>query len=653
MAISQDDARFLCQNFPGSTSIPADQVRDLASQMGINLSNELNALISEGQESILLDDERSFDIDISDIPLDLKSAPTHTPFDPADPLFVEGNQPPLFDSDLSQYDDMIDGAFAANDYVDYGQEHQNSESPPSSFNHQNISSFRPVVSEQNALSPTAPMKSTVDFGAQRAFASGDPDSDADGLEENDKFGEKNNIRRHILREANSNSLDFSKFPKKPHRYLDAETVRDRLAKVQALHATEGVEIDAYTMSKKDISALRFVGPPISNLSVFGKLVDDEFYETSGVQLGEELYSNRTAFDKENEANMVEQDANLTEVSLEGKKDPGGNGETVSINKNPGEIKPKALEALKSLDGIADQGVVRFDLVEAIFDQHGVSKDEPVYQKILTDRVRDGGLFDLESLKAFAGDNPVPKAPTSQPAESTNPTTDTAAKELEEEKDLEEKKKDPKFREMQSNVVGAGFHFMGGMGQSASGAVKALTIAAGTLTIAAGKGAMGGVKNISGFVNEHKAKQQRFGHGMATSINHLSSSLDSIASDRVEMKSASNMFERKQIADRMGTKMNDLAGLSNNFADILSSKQGMKAVKKLGMATRLESLHDKFDKTMAGMDPGKGEVKAFENIKESVEAAMKAIQQLIQIISQALSGPTQDHANAGAMNNGPS
>lgn len=648
MAISQEDVRFLSQNFPGSASIPADKVRDLASQMGINLSDGLNTLIAEGRESIQLDDvppsQRTVDIDISDIPLDLNIALTQRPPAPSVPAFGFGNQHPSFDPDLSQYDDMLSGAFAANDYGDLEQEYQDFDSPPPSFNSQNLGNFQPVSDAQNDLAPPtqapARKKPKLDFGDQRSFASGNPDSDADGLEENDKFGERHNVRHHILREVNTNSVDFKKLPKKPHRYLDADTVRERLAKVQALHATEGVEIEAHTMSKKDISALRFVGPPISNLSVFGKLVDDEFYETSGVQLGEELYSNREAFDKENEENMAEQDPNQPEVTLEGVNDPGSQSADVSHAKSPDQVEPKALVALQSLDSIADQGVVRFDLVEAVFDQYGVSKDEPVYQKLMADRVRDGGLFDLESLKAYAEENPTPKAPMSQPAQSTNAKTKTAEKELEDEKDLDQKKKDPKFREMESNLVGAGFHFMGGMGQAiARGLGKGA------------KGAMGGVQNLSGFVREHKAKQQRYGHGMKTSINHLSNSLDSIANDRAEMKSASNMFERKQVADRMGTKMNDLAGLANNFSDSLSSRQGLNAAKQPGMATRLETLQDKFDKTMDGMEPGKGEVKAFENIKESMESAMKAIRKLIQIISQALSGPKQDHSHA--LNNGPS
>lgn len=61
-------------------------------------------------------------------------------------------------------------------------------------------------------------------------------------------------------------------------------------------------------------------------------MDDEFYETSGIQLGEELYSNREAFDKENEASMVKQDQNQSEVKLDNENDPRSQSVDVSVDK---------------------------------------------------------------------------------------------------------------------------------------------------------------------------------------------------------------------------------------------------------------------------------------------------------------------------------
>lgn len=258
MAISHDDVRFLSQNFPGSASIPAEKIRDLASQMGISLSNGLNTLIADGREFIQLVDvqpsQRTVDIDISDIPLDLNVATAQRPLAPPGQPIGEGSQTPSFDPDLSQYDDMLSGAYAANDYGDYEQEYQGFDVQPPSFNSQDLGNIQAVSDVRNNFAPPTqtaiPKRSMPDFGDQRSFASGSPDNDADELEENDKFGERHNIRRHILREVNTNSVDFNKLPKKPHRYLDADTVRERLAKVQALHATEGVEIEAHTMSKR-------------------------------------------------------------------------------------------------------------------------------------------------------------------------------------------------------------------------------------------------------------------------------------------------------------------------------------------------------------------------------------------------------------------
>lgn len=106
MAVTQSDLDFISRNFPGSRSIPVDQIRDLASQMSVSLSDDLNRMLME-QEA--LDIERvqqqagvnATDIDISDIPLDLNSGPQRP---------VEAPVQSMVDPELAQYDDLMQQA---------------------------------------------------------------------------------------------------------------------------------------------------------------------------------------------------------------------------------------------------------------------------------------------------------------------------------------------------------------------------------------------------------------------------------------------------------------------------------------------------------------------------------------------------------------
>jgi len=128
MAVTQADIDFINQNFPGSRSIPVDQIRDLASQMSVSLSDDLNRILAE-QEA--LDVERvqeqagtqSVDIDLSDIPLDLNSVPRPAP---------QTSNQPSFDPELAQYDDLMQQA-PAEDAIDpamFGFEGPAADGPP-------------------------------------------------------------------------------------------------------------------------------------------------------------------------------------------------------------------------------------------------------------------------------------------------------------------------------------------------------------------------------------------------------------------------------------------------------------------------------------------------------------------------------------------
>ncbi|WP_372997350.1 hypothetical protein [Marinobacter sp.] len=106
MAVPQSDIDFINQNFPGSRTIPVDQVRDLASQMSVPLSDELNQIMSQ-EDALDIDNLESqvgaipVDIDISDIPLDLNARPNQSP---------EAPKQSTADPDLAQYDDLMQQA---------------------------------------------------------------------------------------------------------------------------------------------------------------------------------------------------------------------------------------------------------------------------------------------------------------------------------------------------------------------------------------------------------------------------------------------------------------------------------------------------------------------------------------------------------------
>jgi hypothetical protein len=667
MAVSQADIRFLSQNFPGAAVIPADQVRDLASQMGITFSDDFNAMLEQGSPEIRLDnlqqDAPAVDIDISDIPLTLNGGPA------PQPQSRPGNAPPPIDippvdqydnPSLAQYDDIIGAESGMESDYDYAD--------PAYFglNPEPLDPGQPFAPNESPLAPAPeprplPEPTSARFipPVSQAFTDFASNDDIEALEDNEKYGTPAFLKKMIFEHLNAGLVKLENYEPMPHRFLTADQMRDRIAKEEA---DFGAGISAYELSRKRINGIRYLGKGIANVATFAKENNLEFFEDARIAHAETIFTNRTAHDQAREAAMAEQNENNVENDVDraneqGREAPGeGVGQSPEATSTPEPSKPgqNAIKALDALQSIAEGGMADYSVVESMFRQYGVSEDEPVFQKLKEDRVSEHGIFDIEGLKNYATAYPESKPPTSQPAQSTNAHENDAKKEEEMEKDLQKKHdpngKDgpekPNLTQVQSGVVGAGFNFMGGLGQWAGyGAAKA-----GSGALTAGKSAVGGVKNVAGFIKQNQERKRAFSQTVETSISHLSNSLDSVAGDRADMKKAGNMFERKQIADRMGSKLSEIEKVTNSLADTLSTPAGIKAVKKGGMTNRLEALQDKFDNTMKTMEPGKGEVKAFENIKESMEAVMKSVQRLLQAIASIFKGPERE--SAPSLGNGP-
>ena len=128
MAVTLSDINFINQNFPGAQSIPVNQIKDLASQLSVTLSDDLNRMLAEQRELDVarvqqIADMPDIDVDISDIPLELNANVKQA--------FEAPNAPPV-DPELAQYDDLMQQA-APDDGIDpamFGFEPPVNDAPP-------------------------------------------------------------------------------------------------------------------------------------------------------------------------------------------------------------------------------------------------------------------------------------------------------------------------------------------------------------------------------------------------------------------------------------------------------------------------------------------------------------------------------------------
>lgn len=645
MAISQAEVRFLSQNFPGAGAVPVQQIRDLASQVGMDISSDLNALLNESGGEITLSRiqqaEPTADIDLSDIPLDL-SQQSPSPQAPSSQPAPEGATA-FADPALAQYDDMLGAGQmeAAGDYdsgIDFGLQQ-----PPE------FTPEPPAPEASNGLNGSASIYTPA--GDYSSFADYDAGQDVESLDVNDSFGTPAVLGAYMREHVASGKMKFEYVGTETHLFLKEDQMRERLAEEQR---RRGVLVDAYDLPKSKITNLRFMGKGFARTASLARELTPDLHVSTKLNEAEYMFSNPkddTVYDPRKEEQTMAQAHPTTEPKPEGQA-----SENEVVAPEADSPRRSIHEAIESLEGFADNGDVSYDALEAVFDEYGIPEDDPVYDKVIKAKAADGrATIRLDDVKAFLTAKPAPKEPSSQPSQSQNP------KETEKDADLENenqtKKNDPPdgpankgnnndVTEIQSNPVGAGFHFLGaGAGKLSRGLEGA---AKGTW-----RGAVGGMKNAHGFLQQSQQKKREFSQGVESSLNYMSNQLDSIAQDRSAMKSASNMFERKQVADRMGQKMDSLAKFSTGFADTLGSKQGAKALRSGNMSHRLEALEEKFNSVFDEMEPGKGEKKAFDNIKASVEAAMKAVRAVFQAIANVFSAKGPDGPGAApSMSGGP-
>ncbi len=631
MALNDNEQNFLFRNFPGNAPISPAAVRDAAARAGLNLSREFETLLSEQPATFRpadLVDPAAPSIDLSDIPLQL---------DNVDPQSQATNQPapPAIDPELAQYDDLYSSGqvdFGADDF-DPGFDPGIDLQPPPV---ETMPEYPEELQQQAGQGPDVPDGDVASTDrVYESFGQFSDKVDLESLDDNEGWGTGDDFKTHFADRVYSGEFKFTPLSEPYHGYLKADEMVERLSvQSQAL----GYPDASIGLTRKQVNGIRYLGKGFAAIASFSKKVDEDFYKAENYDLAEELFTNlkerkQPSQNSENTMAAQEESENVAANDTIGgrKTDERELGEG-ALSKSPAVA---AVEALQHLHDNNPDAEVLYEVIQGQFERHGVPIDAPVYEKLQEEARENKTIFKLSDLMNYALRNPEPKQPSSQPTQSDN-EPQSAKSEAEADKKKEKELERDNGRQMtgQGHTLDLGKPIAAlGKGLEKGAAMTGMAVAA------TGKAALGGVRNIAGFIKANNEAKMQYASDVNSSIDSLSSQLDGIAATRQQMKGASNMFERKQFADQLTPQLSDLERSANALSEKVADPKAKWGIKKGNVASRMEALESKMEATFDGMEPGKGEKKAFDQLKQNIDAAMEAVKQMFNAVKRILTGGT--------------
>lgn len=689
MAVSQSDINFIRQNWPQASNIPVNEVRDLASQLDVTFSPEMASLLNQQQSLDVqtLNDQAAtgadIDVDISDIPLDLG-------FDnpQPEPIPQAAEEPPIPDiaDELAQYEASmqagvydIEGAEADFDPYDFGFDE-----PPLAGPEAQPAPAEPAQPQYAATSDPEALKERIlrtpetNPGEDRAgLLASNPlngysaEEELNAIDANDNYGDYRNAAKAFSQHRKYTPADgMGRYYYSPNRFLKADEMKDRLDHFASVDKSSRA-LPSEELDRTQVNAIRFLGRGFANTGDVGEKMDGTIYHKRMWHRAQEIFTNRimdgvppvlkplewdmaseNTPDQEQNANLgadaqpeppeAEQTAKQTNEATnqntqaaEGDSAPAGADSEPDLENASDD---PALKAVAELEQLADQyGNIDVSVAQYILETHGVDPDSAISKYLQDQATMDAATVYVQELLRYATTKAHLTGPTSQPKQTIEPSEDQKQqREAEQEKDPQATKNDNKPAPDKDNqqqpmvqksaALEAGKVFAKGMA-AGSGA------AAGAISGIAGK--------AKGFLDQRRASQQKLNSDLKAGIKTMSLQVDAIAQDRKKMKSASNAFERKTIADGMSKKMMAFDRTCSKFTDTIQSPQGMKQASKPDMRSRLESLEGKVQSVFKDMEPGKGEKKAFESISKTLESTLESIKAFVEAVKSILPGMRQE------------
>ena len=693
MAVSQSDINFIRQNWPQASNIPVHEVRDLASQLDVTFSPDMATLL-EQQQSLdvqTLDDQAAagldVDVDISDIPLDLGFENPQQ-----EPIPQAAEEPPIPDiaDELAQYEASmqsgaydIEGAEADFDPYDFGFDEpplagpETEPAPTVPAQPQYAATSEPEALKERILRTpeTNPGEDRAGLLASNPLNGYSAEEELNAIDANYNYGDYRNAAKAFTQHRRYTPADgMGRYYYSPNRFLKADEMKDRLDHFAGVDKSSRA-LPSEELDRTQVNAIRFLGRGFANTGDVGEKMDGTIYHKRMWHRAQEIFTNRimdgvppvlkplewdmasqNTPDQEQNATVdaeakpgapeAEQQAEqTTEQSndVAGEKTQSAEGEA-GPQGTDGEIGPTsdsedpALKAVSELEQLADQyGNIDVSVAQYILETHGVDPDSALSKYLQDQASMDAATVYVQELLRYATTKAHLTGPSSQPKQTVEPSEDQKQqREAEQEKDPQGPKNDNKPNADKDNQQPQ-------MVQKSAGVEAGKAFARG---MAAGSGAaVGAISGIAGkakgFLDQRRASQQKLNSDLKAGMKTMSLQVDAIAQDRQKMKSASNAFERKAIADGMSKKMMAFDRTCSKFTDTIQSPQGLKQASKPDMRSRLESLEGKVQSVFKDMEPGKGEKKAFESMSKTLESTLESIKALVEAIKSILPGMRQE------------
>jgi len=709
MAVSQSDINFIQQNWPQAASIPVNEIRNLASQLEVSFSDSMTSLLTQGK-SIDVEqlrhqaavDNVEGSIDIGDIPLDLGFERP----EPAPQPAVDVPLAPEIDLDLAQYDNYFQSGVLdlSNqepdiDPFDIGIEPEAVSLQPASAENEPEPPQLPPSSEPEALREqilrtpqNVPSQDKAQLLASNPLNGYDAEAELDAIDANDNYGEYHNTLAAWLQHTKYTPTGgLGRYYYSPNRFLKADEMSERLDKFAEIDKSPRTPSE--DLDRSQVNAIRFIGKFYANTGDMGEKMDGVIYHKRMWHRPQELFTNRVLAGEppvlrpvefnmaatnnpENQPNALAEQQ--PETALEVDHGPEALPETENSNPEAAQenlastaVEPKpeepraeesfdpedpAIKAVEEMRLLADAaGNIDNDIAEEILRNHGISPDTAIAYYLREQNEMQSGTVFVQEMFRRATTKAHMTGPSSQPKQTMEPS--------EEQKAQQDASNTPQGKNSQDNKPGektgpakndpqnqAAQFTIGGAAMGSVGNIAAKSVAAGA-GFAGGiiKGVYG---QASGFYKQHQESKRKLGSDIRASIKTLSTQIDSIAQDRQSMKSASNAFERKTIADRMAKKMISFDRTAMRFTETLSNPKAARRIQKEGMQGQLESLGGKVESVFKTMEPGKGEKKAFDNISDSIKSTMESVKALVNAIRNLIPGLKAEGPASPQMQNGP-